>query len=104
MDIAVSTLSGVGLTELLDLIADHAAAALDVAGEPSIVTHERQTSAIRSARREARAAIAVLNGSGGIELVDEHVRRMEQELSRLIGLVGVEEVLGAVFSRFCIGK
>jgi tRNA modification GTPase len=103
-DIAISTRSGIGLAEILDLIADHASATLDLAAEPSIVTQERQVMAIRNARQEAHAAVAVLTNSGEIELVDEHVRRMEQELSRLIGIVGVEDVLGAIFARFCIGK
>ena len=39
-----------------------------------------------------------------IELVAEHLRAARHALARLIGTVDVEDILGDIFSRFCIGK
>ena len=40
----------------------------------------------------------------GAELVSEDVRLAAQKLSGLVGQIGVEDILGEVFSSFCIGK
>ncbi len=38
------------------------------------------------------------------ELVAEDVRAAVAALAGLVGQIGTEEVLGAIFARFCIGK
>lgn len=54
-----------------------------------------------AALTSARAALA----SGlGHELVAEDLRLAIREMQSILGQIGVEDVLGAVFSRFCIGK
>jgi tRNA modification GTPase len=47
---------------------------------------------------------ALMIGSDRLELKAEHIRRATEEIARLTGRVDVEEWLGAIFSRFCIGK
>ena len=41
---------------------------------------------------------------GGPELKAEELRIAARHLGRLTGRIDVEEVLGAIFSEFCIGK
>jgi tRNA modification GTPase len=41
---------------------------------------------------------------GEIELRAEDLRRATYALGRITGRVDVEDLLGQVFSRFCIGK
>jgi tRNA modification GTPase len=41
---------------------------------------------------------------GEPELRGEELRAAAHALARLTGVIGVEEVLDAVFSSFCIGK
>ncbi len=48
--------------------------------------------------------IEVDRGSERIELAAEDLRRAIRALDLLIGRVGVEDVLGEIFSTFCIGK
>ncbi|MCA3563969.1 MAG: tRNA uridine-5-carboxymethylaminomethyl(34) synthesis GTPase MnmE [Methylocystis sp.] len=71
-------------------------------GEPSLLVHERQ-------RQGVERALAAVQGAQreavrGVEFLDHHLQRADDALKEVIGLIGVEEVLGAVFSRFCIGK
>ena len=39
-----------------------------------------------------------------LEVKAEEIRRASDEIGRLTGKLGVEEWLGAIFARFCIGK
>jgi tRNA modification GTPase len=63
---------------------------------------ERQAQALRSAHESCNRLIAV--PSSAPELRDHELRSVEMALDALVGRISVEEVLGAVFSRFCIGK
>ena len=50
------------------------------------------------------AARDALELGTGPELAAEDVRMAIRHLGAVVGAVGVEDVLGAVFSEFCIGK
>jgi tRNA modification GTPase len=72
-------------------------------------THE--DAAFVSARQKlvAERSIRLLNdalelGPERLELKAENIRAASEEIARLTGRVDVEEWLGAIFSRFCIGK
>ncbi len=70
--------------------------------ELPLITRERQRLAIAQALGRCRSArnARML----GIEFLDEELRRIDEALASVIGLIGVEEVLGAIFSKFCVGK
>lgn len=99
-EIGVSTVTGAGLSELMELIGSR----LGKLGqtEPALVTRERQRVAIT----EAAAAIerAILLPHEQPELIAEELRLAVRALERLIGKVDVEDVLDNLFSGFCIGK
>ncbi|SFD60695.1 tRNA modification GTPase [Bosea sp. CRIB-10] len=99
-EIGVSAMTGVGLPELIELIASR----LGKLGqtEPALVTRERQ----RVALADAAAAIerAALLSHDHPELMAEELRLAVRGLERLIGKVDVEDVLDSLFSGFCIGK
>jgi tRNA modification GTPase len=42
--------------------------------------------------------------SRDVEMIAEHLRAATDCIGRLTGRVDVEELLDAIFSRFCIGK
>lgn len=96
----VSALTGAGLPLLRAAILEklRAAGSLDSV----LLTRERQTRALDSARAALHRAL--LLPQGDVELRDHEVQAAGAALDVMIGRLGVEEVLSAVFSRFCVGK
>ncbi|WP_312138732.1 tRNA uridine-5-carboxymethylaminomethyl(34) synthesis GTPase MnmE [Brevundimonas sp.] len=99
--LAVSTQNGQGLSELHDWIAARLARDLSSADFPA-VTRERHR------RRLVEALSAVEAGRRALDIAPEmagdDLRRAADSLSRVTGAIGVEDILGEVFSSFCIGK
>ncbi len=99
--LTVSTATGQGLSELHDWIAARLARDLSGADFPA-VTRERHR------RRLAEALSAVEAGRRALDLAPEmagdDLRRAADALARVTGAIGVEDILGEVFSSFCIGK
>ena len=70
--------------------------------ESALFVSARQKQAAGRSIRALNDALAI--GPDRLELKAEHVRLATEEIARLTGRVDVEEWLGAIFSRFCIGK
>ena len=99
--LSVSTASGQGLSELHDWIATRLAQDLSGADFPS-VTRERHRRRLAEALASAEAGRAKLDVSP--EMAGDDLRRAADALGRVTGAIGVEDILGEVFSTFCIGK
>jgi len=99
-DLAVSAKTGAGLSALLEHVGHNLAG--KVAGE-GLAGHLRQRQALEAAcgaLGEARGAVE----GGSAELAAEGLRAAFRDLDRLLGRVGVEDVLDRVFATFCLGK
>jgi tRNA modification GTPase len=59
---------------------------------------------IEIALSHVKTACDLIAQDAGAELASEDVRLAARALAGLVGEIGVEEILGAVFSEFCIGK
>jgi tRNA modification GTPase len=97
----VSTTTGQGLSELHDWIASRLARDLSGADFPA-VTRERHRRRLAEALAAAEAGRAALEVAP--EMAGDDLRRAADALSRVTGAIGVEDILGEVFSTFCIGK
>lgn len=97
---AISVKTGEGLPELLAAIV----ASLRGLGqnEPALLTRERHRAAVATAIAALERAIG--SGSGPSELLAEDIRLAVMALERLVGRIGVEDVLDNLFAGFCIGK
>jgi tRNA modification GTPase len=95
--LAVSARTGLGLEDLWDRIERRARALLPREGE--IAVNARQ----REALAAARAALTE-TGDGDLLFLAEAVRSARVALDRAVGKAGVEDMLDALFGRFCIGK
>ncbi|MZE49147.1 tRNA uridine-5-carboxymethylaminomethyl(34) synthesis GTPase MnmE, partial [Streptomyces sp. SID5477] len=66
------------------------------------ITRERHRRRLSEALSDVKAGLRALEASP--EMAGDDLRRAARSLSRVTGEIGVEEVLGEVFSTFCIGK
>jgi tRNA modification GTPase len=98
----VSCMTGEGIPELLDVLAERAAHLL-AAGDEPLLTRARH----RAALQDAAAALSrFISAPAGTELplLAEELRLATRALGRITGKVVVEHLLDEIFAEFCIGK
>ena len=96
--LAVSSLTGQGVSELLQRVGELARSVLPA--EDALALNRRQAAHIA----EAREALLAAEAAGDLVLVAENLRTARTAFDRLTGRAGVEDVLDALFGRFCLGK
>ena len=99
--LSVSTETGEGLTDLHNWIAARLARDLSGADFPA-VTQERHRLRLTEAQAAVDEARRALDTAP--EVAGDDLRRAAEALARVTGGIGVEDILGEVFSTFCIGK
>jgi tRNA modification GTPase len=97
--LTISARTGEGIEALLVKLSELVRARAGLSAAPTL-TRARHRAVLRAVVAELDdAAVATWP-----ELRGEHLRRAMRELGRLTGVVDTEEVLGSIFSEFCIGK
>ncbi len=99
--LVISARTGAGLDRLVAEVANRARAGL-VGGEGGLITRERHRQALQAA--EACLTRLIESPNLPIELVAEELRLAANELGRISGRISPEDILGQIFSSFCIGK
>jgi tRNA modification GTPase len=97
----LSARSGAGL-ELLQ--AELRALAGVDAGEGATTARARHVAALERARAHLDAAESALVERNAGELAAEELREVQHALGEITGEFGSEDLLGAIFGSFCIGK
>jgi tRNA modification GTPase len=100
--LALSARTGTGLVRLEQELERFAHDRLEIGGEVPALTRERH----RQALAAAVEALDRIQAEPDLpcEVVAEEVRLAQHAVGRIAGRVDVEDVLGEVFGRFCIGK
>ncbi|ODT68781.1 MAG: tRNA uridine-5-carboxymethylaminomethyl(34) synthesis GTPase MnmE [Nitrosomonadales bacterium SCN 54-20] len=102
-DIWVSAKTGAGLgvlqQRLLEMIGWQPSA-----GEGAFMARQRHLSALTAAQTHLEAACALAKSLDQIELFAEELRLAQLALSSITGEFSADDLLGEIFSRFCIGK
>jgi tRNA modification GTPase len=70
-------------------------------GESVFIARERHVLALAQCRDRLESALEILSQT---ELVAEELRHAQLALSQLTGEVTSDDLLGEIFSRFCLGK
>ncbi|MDH5353733.1 MAG: tRNA uridine-5-carboxymethylaminomethyl(34) synthesis GTPase MnmE [Gammaproteobacteria bacterium] len=70
----------------------------------TILARRRHIEALQRARQGLMQARQVFNDTGSGELMAEDLRQVQQDLNEITGEFNTEDLLGQIFSRFCIGK
>lgn len=97
-DVATSTVTGEGLDQLRALLETRVRNLLPPADAIALNARHRERIA------EAVAELAEAQHQADALFVAEHLRQARIALDRITGRAGVEEMLDALFGRFCIGK
>ena len=100
--ISVSATTGLGLDALRERI--KAQAGYEQAGGGAWSARARHLDALRRARDSMTRATAGLESLSAFELVAEELRLAQLALGEITGEVTSDELLGRIFSSFCIGK
>jgi len=100
-DLSLSAATGEGMDRLHAYIVEMARTLLPREGEAAL--RQRQ----RAALAEAKQWLTIESGTreaGDLILIAERLRLAATALDRITGRAGVEDMLDALFGRFCIGK
>lgn len=95
---AVSAVTGDGLARLTAVIVNDAKAILPAEGELALNRRQRECIA------QAEVALRDMSSTGDAEIMAEALRIARVAFDRLTGNAGVEDLLDALFGRFCLGK
>jgi tRNA modification GTPase len=94
-----------GVDGLTDALVDEVKSSI-VAGNESndIVTNERHRAALNNANEAILRAIGAIDGGLPPEIVSADTRSALLALDEIVGKTYTEDILGRIFSKFCVGK
>jgi tRNA modification GTPase len=98
----ISALTGAGMEQLLQQLSESAGQA--PVGEDAILARQRHITSLQAARASVNEGITVFQSAGSAELLAEELRKAQQFLCSITGEFHNDDLLGEIFSRFCIGK
>jgi tRNA modification GTPase len=110
VDVVVSAHSGEGLDRLRHAIAEAVAARRSIHAADALTLLPRHEAALRAARERVREAIELVDRESPRksiarpELVAALLRSALDQFGLITGAMTPDDVLGRIFSRFCIGK
>ncbi len=98
----ISTRSGEGMDQLIDLITDNFSDYNQ--DNATIMARRRHVDALLRARECLQQAQRIFSETQSGELMAEDLRQAQQHLSEITGEYTSDDLLGKIFSSFCIGK
>ena len=98
----ISAKTGAGIDALRDAIAH--AVGRDDREESPYIARERHLRALHQAEQHYHDALAQLQSTQNGELIAEDLRLAHEALGSITGAVSSDDLLGHIFSAFCIGK
>lgn len=102
-DLKVSAKSGEGLTQLRSTLEKIVLSLTSTQDAPSIVRLRHQTQ-MEAALEAIDRAISQITGFDDVDLAAFELSLARSALDQILGRVDVEDILGEVFSGFCVGK
>jgi tRNA modification GTPase len=102
--VPVSALRGKGLDRLKKEIADYIWQGKVSSSSEILITNIRHARALKRAQRFIRRAVKALQSGQSPEVVCLDMQAAQKSLGEIIGRISCEDILGHIFSQFCIGK
>jgi tRNA modification GTPase len=102
VEIFLSARTGAGI----DLLTDQLKRLLGMNNlrEDVFMARRRHLEALECARQSIQEAMNAYTGKHGMELLAEHLRNAQHALGEITGVYAADDLLGEIFSRFCLGK
>ena len=100
--LAVSAKTGEGMIDFLETI-KYRLKGTDT-DENLILARKRHIDALQSAKSFLEQSLSLINNNQGQELVSESLRQVLVCFDDITGKTTSDDILGAIFSQFCIGK
>jgi tRNA modification GTPase len=100
----LSALGGLGLSELEDQLADTILGGQVIAAEPPLIHEQRHKTALERALAHVEAARQAAGDGLPVDFVTIDLAAACDQLGEITGETVTEDLLGTIFSRFCIGK
>lgn len=101
--VLISAKTGAGMTELRRALMDCSGLAGNWQDE-SIVSSARHYNALCTAGEQLEDVLGAMRLGLPADLLAEHLRAAIASISSIIGEISSDQVLGEIFSKFCIGK
>jgi len=101
--IEVSALLGTGLEALAEKISAMIWSGVPHHADHDVTINERHNSALKTARNKLTQCLQLLDGVGH-EILAQQIRDSLNAVGEITGDTATEDLLNAIFSRFCIGK
>jgi tRNA modification GTPase len=102
--LAVSSLTGDGLPKLVDAIVSAARGTQAADAPPLAAINARHQACLDRAQASLTQAAADLAAGADPELVAVPLRGALDAIGEIVGATDIEDILGRIFSTFCIGK
>ncbi len=102
--VTTSTLTGTGLAQLEETLADLVTSGKTLHSESVLVTSTRHQEALRRAAAHLHASVASLNQKLPLDFVSIDLRAAYDALGEITGETASDNLLEQIFSEFCIGK
>ena len=101
---AISCSTGDGLDLLVKKIAEELSMGSVEWGGHAVAINARHQSCLKRAESSLQAAANVLSAGDGAEIISMDLREAMEAIGEIAGRIDTEELLGEIFSSFCIGK
>lgn len=102
--VAVSSRTGEGMPVLTDRIIGVITAGGNAFEQSEVAVNARHHACLESALTALQAAMSEFSKNTPVEFVALDLRLALESLGDIVGRVDTEDILGAIFSQFCIGK
>jgi len=102
--VRISCVNGEGLDQLGDVIAEELSMGAGEWGGHAVAINARHQACLKRAQAAIGSARATLQQGMGAEFVSIELRDAMEAIGEIAGRIDTEELLGEIFSSFCIGK
>lgn len=102
--VPVSATTGLGIQQLVEMLADRANGITSAIGADSIVINARHAHSLERARKALTTALENIRRNGPTELLSSDLRDALESFGEIAGKIDNEQILDQLFADFCIGK